>query len=66
MGLWAYPAGPFRSAFAIDLDTAYRARIAGEQMFVNELYVTLVLHPGCAAADQAQALATGLGQRFRS
>jgi type IV secretion system protein VirB4 len=50
-----YPEGRFRSAFAADLDAAYRARLGGERMFVNELYVTLVLHPGRDAADRAGA-----------
>jgi type IV secretion system protein VirB4 len=52
-----YPQGQFRSAFAADLDAAYRARIGASRMFVNELYLTLVLHPGRAAPDRAQAAA---------
>ncbi len=59
-----YPEGRFRSAFASDLDAAYRKRIGAERMFVNELYVTLVLHPGRAAPDRAQALVTRLAGRF--
>ena len=59
-----YPGGQFRSAFARDLDAAYRARIAREQMYVNELYVTLVLHPGRDVSDQAQAIMARLGQKF--
>ena len=59
-----YPAGPFRSDFARQLDTAYRARVGAEQMFVNELYVTLVLHPGRDASDRAQALVSRFGGRF--
>ena len=51
-----YPAGRFRSTFAADLDAAYRARIGREQLYVNELYVSLVLHPGRSAEDRAQAL----------
>ena len=49
----AGPSGAFRSAFAADLDAAYRARLGGGRMFVNELYLTLVLHPGRSAADRA-------------
>jgi type IV secretion system protein VirB4 len=45
----------FRSAFARELDAAYRARLAGERLFVNELYLTLVLHPGRDRADRTQA-----------
>ncbi len=59
-----YPADAFRSGFARDLDAAYRGRMAAQQMFVNDLFVSLVLHPGCDAVDRAQALATRLSQRF--
>ena len=51
----AYPVGKFRSAFARNLDEAYRARLTRERMFVNELYVSLVLHPGRDATDRTQA-----------
>lgn len=50
-----YPAGAFRSDFAADLDARYRARLGETQMFVNELYVTLVLHPGRDATERAGA-----------
>lgn len=50
-----YPAGAFRSDFAADLDARYRARLGATQMFVNELYVTLVLHPGRDATERAGA-----------
>jgi type IV secretion system protein VirB4 len=58
----AYPDGQFRSAFARDLDAAYRARVGREQMYVNQLYVSLVLHPGRNVGDRAQALAGQLGR----
>ena len=60
----AYPEGQFRSAFARDLDAAYRARIGREQMYVNALYVSLVLHPGRDATDRAQAWATHWSRRL--
>lgn len=50
-----YPAGKFRSGFAANLDAQYRARLGATQMFVNELYVTLVLHPGRDASERAGA-----------
>ena len=53
-----YPEGRFRSAFAADLDARYRTRLGATQMFVNELYVTLVLHPGRDAADRIGAWLT--------
>lgn len=50
-----YPEGQFRSAFAADLDARYRDRLGATRMFVNELYVTLVLHPGRDPANRAGA-----------
>lgn len=50
-----YPEGQFRSPFAADLDVQYRQRLAARKMFVNELYLTLVLHPGREASDRAGA-----------
>ena len=50
-----YPEGRFRSAFAADLDARYRDRLGATRMFVNELYLTLVLHPGRDAAARAGA-----------
>ena len=53
-----YPEGQFRSAFAANLDARYRARLGARRMFVNELYVTLVLHPGRDTAERASAWLT--------
>ena len=50
-----YPEGWFTSDFATGLDQRYRARLDAGRMFVNDLYVTLVLHPGRDAADRAGA-----------
>jgi type IV secretion system protein VirB4 len=58
-----YPQGCFRSDFARSLDAAYRERVGGQQLYLNELYVTLVLHPGRDAADRAQALLTRMDRR---
>ncbi|MBJ7483481.1 VirB4 family type IV secretion/conjugal transfer ATPase [Brevundimonas sp.] len=49
-------ASGFRSAFATTLTAAYEARLSGRRMFVNELYVTLILHPGRDPGDRAAAL----------
>ncbi|HEY8616092.1 VirB4 family type IV secretion/conjugal transfer ATPase [Phenylobacterium sp.] len=49
------PAGAFRSEFARNLDAAHRARLGRRQLFVNELYLTLVRHPGREAAERTQA-----------
>jgi len=52
--------GAFRSAFARDLDDAYRARLARDRNLQNELFVSLVLHPGREAAERTQAWVTRL------
>lgn len=51
-----YPEGLFRSGFAADLDQAYRTGLAGRRLFVNELYLTLVLHLGRAPGDRLRDL----------
>ncbi|MBT9471329.1 MAG: VirB4 family type IV secretion/conjugal transfer ATPase [Pseudomonadota bacterium] len=57
----AYPQGEFRSAFARELDDAYRRRLASRRMFVNDLYLTLVLHPDRDPHDRARAFLGRLG-----
>lgn len=49
-GVW--PAGHFTSDFARGLDAAYRQSMAGQRLFTNELYLTLVLHPGTGPHDR--------------
>lgn len=56
-----YPEGDFSSAFARDLDSKYRARVTKTKLFVNDLFMTLVLHPGGGAQDKALKL-LGLSQ----
>jgi len=51
-----YPEGSYRSAFAASLDTGYRAELARQRLFINELYLTLVLHPGHGPANRLSAL----------
>jgi len=50
-----YPEGTFRSAFARDLDAAYRAQLLRTELFRNDLILTLVWHPGRDAAERAAA-----------
>ncbi|MEW5687701.1 MAG: VirB4 family type IV secretion/conjugal transfer ATPase [Pseudomonadota bacterium] len=47
--------GQFRSAFAQELDADYRARLGRNRYLQNELYVSLVLHPGREVAERTQA-----------
>lgn len=50
-----YPDGEFRSAFARDLDVAYRSRVLAKRMFVNEHFLTVIYRPAIGAADKAAA-----------
>ena len=59
-----YPPGEFPPGFAADLNNDYRARLAREQLLVNELYVTLVYRP---VANRAQrVIFNSLAQRSAS
>ncbi len=58
------PVCGFRSAFARELGEAYESRIGGRRLFVNDLFVTLVLHPGRDPGDRAGAMMRRL-QRAR-
>ena len=51
----------FQSCFAHDLSAEYEARLGSRRLFVNSLFVTLVLHPGRGADRQAGALLSRLG-----
>ncbi|MCQ4052088.1 transporter, partial [Klebsiella pneumoniae] len=46
----------FRSDFAGELGALYDDRVAERRLWINELFVTLVLHPGREAGDRAAAL----------
>jgi len=46
------PASGYRSTFAAELGAAYDARISSGRLWVNELFVTLVLHPGRDPGDR--------------
>ena len=48
-----YPAGEFPPGFARELNERYRARMAGETLMVNELYVSLVYRPQPTAVGAA-------------
>ncbi len=50
------PSTGHRSAFAAELGAAYDARTTGRPLWVNELFVTLVLHPGRDPSNLTAAL----------
>jgi type IV secretion system protein VirB4 len=49
----AYPSGEFPPGFARELNERYRARLAGETLMVNELYVSLIYRPQPTAVGSA-------------
>lgn len=57
-----YPKGTFHSDFARELDEAYRARLVSDTLYGNELYLTLVWHPGRDAAERASLFFSRLGR----
>ena len=40
-----YPAGEFEPGFAHDLNAKYAARVSGERLMINELFVTVIYRP---------------------
>jgi len=59
------PSTGFRSVFAAELGAAWHARTAARPLWVNELFVTLVLHPGRAPSDRTAALMRRLRRTSR-
>lgn len=57
-----YPPGEFPAGFARELNERYRARLAGETLMVNELYVSLVYRPQPTAIGTAALRLFGRGQ----
>ena len=51
-----YPSGTFRSGFARALDQNYHRRIGTKRMFINELFVTLLMRPAVGGADKVADL----------
>jgi type IV secretion system protein VirB4 len=51
-----YPAGECRSGFAAALDAAYRARLLGNRLYRNDLYVSVLLRPSQAAGKRVSRL----------
>lgn len=61
----SYPDGAFSSVFARDLDAGYREVLRGTQLFRNELYLTIVAHPGRDRAEAAAGFVSRLSQARR-
>ncbi|ACP22481.1 VirB4 type IV secretion protein (plasmid) [Sinorhizobium fredii NGR234] len=51
-----YPDGVFKSPFSTSLDARYRERMVGEDLFCNDLYLTLVWSPNRDPAEKITKL----------
>lgn len=60
-----YPDGEFANAFSRTLNDKYRNRMIGEDLFRNDLYLSLVWHPGKDAAERVAAFLSRLRKARR-
>ncbi|WP_074062222.1 VirB4 family type IV secretion/conjugal transfer ATPase [Rhizobium etli] len=61
-----YPEGRFANPFCDALNSRYRARMIGEDLFRNDLYLSLVWHPARDPAERALDLLSRLRRARRS
>ncbi|PDT06851.1 VirB4 family type IV secretion system protein [Rhizobium sp. M1] len=62
----AYPDGQFANSFSDRLNAKYRERMVREDLFRNDLYVTLVWHPDRDPAQRAASLLNRLRKARRA
>ena len=60
-----YPDGEFSNAFSRTLNDKYRNRMIGEDLFRNDLYLSLVWHPGKDTAERVAAFLSKLRKARR-
>lgn len=60
-----YPDGEFRNSFSAALNDKYRVRMIGEDLFRNDLYLSLIWHPGKDPAERLTALLSKLRRARR-
>ncbi|KAB2791386.1 MULTISPECIES: VirB4 family type IV secretion/conjugal transfer ATPase [Hyphomicrobiales] len=61
-----YPDGIFATPFSAALNEKYRERMVREDLFRNDLYLTVLWSPARDPADKAAKLLSRLRQRYRS
>ncbi|WP_092754057.1 VirB4 family type IV secretion/conjugal transfer ATPase [Rhizobium aethiopicum] len=61
-----YPEGRFANPFSDGLNSKYRERMVGEDLFCNDLYLSLVWHPGRDAVERVASLLSRLRKAHRS
>ncbi|AYG62362.1 VirB4 family type IV secretion system protein [Rhizobium jaguaris] len=62
----AYPDGEFANPFSATVNDKYRQRMVGEDLFRNDLYLTLLWHPGRDPAEQLANLLSRLRKARRT
>ena len=62
-GVAPLPGGAYRSAFAADLDAAYRQHVLAGQERVNEWFVSVIVHPRAPVTRGLNALRSRLGRK---
>ena len=60
-----YPVGAFATPFSASLNEKYRERMASEQLFRNDLYLTVLWSPARDHADKAGKLLSRLRRSKR-
>lgn len=58
-----YPKGEFAPGFAHDLNAKYAARISGERLMVNELYLTVIYRPQPSRVGKALLKLVSIGDK---
>lgn len=61
-----YPDGTFATPFSAALNEKYRERMVREDLFRNDLFLTILWSPARDPADKAAKLLSRLRQRYRS
>ncbi|WP_087001936.1 VirB4 family type IV secretion/conjugal transfer ATPase [Rhizobium sullae] len=61
-----YPEGKFTNPFSDALNSKYRERMIGEELFRNDLYLSLVWHPGRDPAEKAAEILSRLRRARRA
>ncbi|MBA8862732.1 type IV secretion system protein VirB4 [Ochrobactrum anthropi] len=61
-----YPEGDFQNDFCRQLDAKYRDKMVKQDLYRNDLYISLVWNPAQGAADKAAALVSRLKKSRRA
>lgn len=62
----SYPDGSFKTSFSAQLNEKYRSRMVNEDLFCNDLYLTIIWSPLSGPAEKAAKLFSRLKRAHRS